>query len=216
MILSPSLYNAGVCHLEQTLSDIEKAGAQYLHVDILDNTFVPSLSFGPKIVKDLKKMTDLVLDVHMMVDTPENCVADFCQAGADIVTVHYEATSHLGYTIQEIKKHHVKVGVAINPATPVCVIEPVLQDVDQVLVMTINPGRSGQKLILSTLDKIRELVQIRNAKNLHFDIQVDGNITPDNVEKVLDAGANVIVSGGGIFNEHPICENIQKFFEVEK
>lgn len=210
MILSPSIFNAGTYQLEKTLQEIEEAGAQYLHVDIMDNHFVPNLSFGPGFIADLKKMTNLVLDVHLMIEKPEDFIKEYCQAGADILTVHYEATRHLHYVIQEIEKYGKKVGVAINPATPASSILPILNKVDQVLVMTINPGRSNQKLIPETLEKIEELRKIRFERNLAYDIEVDGNISVHNIRKVVASGANVIVSGGGIFNEVPIGENIQQ------
>lgn len=210
MILSPSIYNAGTYQLEKTLQELEEAGAKYLHVDIMDNHFVPNLSFGPGFISDLKKMTKLVLDVHLMIEKPEDFIKDYCQAGADILTVHYEATRHLHYVIQEIEKYGKKAGVAINPATPVSSILPILNKVHQVLVMTINPGRSNQKLIPETLEKIEELREIRYERNLAYDIEVDGNISVNNIRKVVSSGANVIVSGGGIFNEAPIGKNIQQ------
>lgn len=213
MILSPSIYNAGIVHIEKNLKDLEQAGVSYLHVDVMDNHFVPNLSFGPGFISDLKKMTSLILDVHLMIEKPENSIKEYCRAGADLLTIHAEATSHLFYALQEIKKEGKKAGVAINPATSVSSLLPILNQVDQVLVMTVNPGRKGQSFIAETLDKIKELSVIRKEKNLNFKIEVDGNITSKNIREVTRAGADIVVSGGGIFNEEDVKENILRLIK---
>lgn len=214
MILSPSLLNAGIKNLSELLSSLEKMDVPYLHIDVMDGHFVPNLSFGPGTIQALKSMTTLKLDVHLMIENPENLIPDFVQAGSDIITIHHESTPHTFYAIQNIKLWGKKAGIAINPGTSIENIKPLLNRVDQVLVMTINPGRNNQTFIKESLDKIKELVQYRKENNLSFDIQVDGNITDKTIRPCLEAGANVIVSGGYIFNSNNFKDRIQTLQEI--
>lgn len=211
--LSPSILAADFTHLGEDVSRAEKAGADLLHIDVMDGCFVPSISFGMPLMKSLKRLVRIPFDVHLMIEDPIRYVAEMRRCGADILTVHYEACRHLHSTVMEIKKHGMKAGVAINPATPVEALRYILQEADMVLVMTVNPGFGGQKLISATLDKIRDLKKMMLELNVNPDIQVDGGITLGNLGQVMEAGANVIVTGTSIFAGN-IEENIRQFKEI--
>ncbi len=198
--LAPSILSADFGILKQQLQTIDEAGAQYVHFDVMDGVFVPSISFGLPVLKSIRKYTDRILDVHLMIVDPERYIADFAEAGADIITVHAEACRHLDATIDLIKKQGVMAGVAINPATPISAIAHILEKVDMVLVMTVNPGFGGQSLIPYTLDKVRELSVLARQKKLKIDIEVDGGINIDTIEDALEAGANIIVAGSAVFD----------------
>ena len=198
--LAPSILSADFGIIKEQLELIDEAGAQYVHFDVMDGVFVPSISFGLPVLKTIRKYTDRLFDVHLMIVDPERYVKDFVEAGADIITVHAEACKHLDATIDLIKKSGVMAGVAINPATPISDIIHVLEKVDMVLVMTVNPGFGGQSLIPYTLDKVRELSVLCRQKKLKIDIEVDGGINSDTIEDVLEAGANIIVAGSAVFN----------------
>ena len=198
--LAPSILSADFGILKQQLQTIDEAGAQYVHFDVMDGVFVPSISFGLPVLKSIRKYTDRILDVHLMIVDPERYIADFAEAGADIITVHAEACRHLDATIDLIKKQGVMAGVAINPATPISAIVHILEKVDMVLVMTVNPGFGGQSLIPYTLDKVRELSVLARQKKLKIDIEVDGGINIDTIEDALEAGANIIVAGSAVFD----------------
>ena len=198
--LAPSILSADFAKLLEDVKKVEKAGCEYLHIDVMDGHFVPNITLGPGIVKSLRKDVNMVFDTHLMIENPDNYIKDFVDAGSDLIVVHVEACRHLHRTIQNIKSHNVKAGVALNPGTPIETIKHVLQDVDMVLVMTVNPGFGGQSFIESMIGKIKELKQIIDEKNLNVDIQVDGGIKPSNINQVVEAGAHVIVSGSAIVN----------------
>ena len=210
MIISPSLLNANTYDMVKQLKEVRNAGVTYLHIDVMDGHFVPNQAFGSNTVNDLKSKTEFVLDVHLMIENPERYIDNY--KNADIITVHYESTRHLYKVIQMIHALGKKAGVAITPATPVCMIEEILPLVEQVLVMTINPGVPGQKFINSTLHKMKDLSQLKKDNNFHYDIQVDGNITDETIIECLRAGVKVFVSGGYIFNGN-ITERIQNLLK---
>ncbi|WP_097075888.1 ribulose-phosphate 3-epimerase [Pseudobutyrivibrio ruminis] len=210
--LAPSILSADFGILKQQLEVIDEAGAQYVHFDVMDGVFVPSISFGLPVLKTIRKYTDRMMDVHLMIVDPERYVKDFAEAGADIITVHAEACKHLDATIELIKASGAMAGVAINPATPLSAISHVLERVDMVLIMTVNPGFGGQSLIPYTLDKVRELSQLLNQKGLKIDIEVDGGINKDTIDDALDAGANIIVAGSAVFNGD-ISANVEALME---
>ena len=207
--LAPSILSADFAKLLEDVKKVEKAGCEYLHIDVMDGHFVPNITLGPGIVKSLRKDVNMVFDTHLMIENPDNYIKDFVDAGSDLIVVHVEACRHLHRTIQNIKSYNVKAGVALNPATPIETIKHVLQDVDMVLIMTVNPGFGGQSFIESMIEKIKELKQIIDEKNLNVDIQVDGGIKPSNINQVVEAGANVIVAGSAIFNSENIEETVK-------
>ena len=213
MIILPSLLNANTYNIKEQLQILEDKGIDHLHVDVMDGQFVPSQAFGPNTVNDLKKMTDFKLDVHLMIENPEKHIPLY--KNADIITVHYESTRHLYRAIQLIKNMGLKACVAINPATSVSMIEEVLPMLDQVLVMTINPGVPGEKFIAQTMTKIEKLNQLKKEKNYHFNIEVDGNVNKDTINECLKAGANMFVSGSYVFNGS-IPDNIDSLLEEVK
>ncbi len=213
MIILPSLLNANTYNIKEQLQILKDKGIDHLHVDVMDGQFVPSQAFGPNTVNDLKNMTDFKLDVHLMIENPEKHIPLY--KNADIITVHYESTRHLYRAIQLIKDMGLKACVAINPATSVSMIEEVLPMLDQVLVMTINPGVPGEKFIAQTMTKIEKLDQLKKEKNYHFNIEVDGNVNKDTINECLKAGANMFVSGSYVFNGS-IPDNIDSLLEEVK
>lgn len=213
MIILPSLLNANTYNIKEQLQILKDKGIDHLHVDVMDGQFVPSQAFGPNTVNDLKNMTDFKLDVHLMIENPEKHIPLY--KNADIITVHYESTRHLYRAIQLIKNMGLKACVAINPATSVSMIEEVLPMLDQVLVMTINPGVPGEKFIAQTMTKIEKLNQLKKEMNYHFNIEVDGNVNKDTINECLKAGANMFVSGSYVFNGL-IPDNIDSLLEEVK
>ena len=211
--LAPSILSADFGILKEQLETIDEGGAQYVHFDVMDGVFVPSISFGLPVLRTIRKYTDRLFDVHLMIVNPENYVKEFAEAGADIITVHAEACKHLDATIDLIKSCGVMAGVAINPATPISDIVHILEKVDMVLVMTVEPGFGGQKLIPETIDKVKKVRKLIDDRQLNVDIEVDGGICLDNLEVVLNAGANVIVAGSAIFCGN-IRENVTRFNEI--
>lgn len=204
---APSILSADYVNLQRDIEMVEKGGADYLHIDVMDGTFVPSISYGPGFVKSIRKISNLFLDVHLMVQSPEHILPDFIEAGADLIGVQVEATQHIHRALQIIKNGGVKAEVVINPGTPVFQITPVLGMVDQVLVMTVNPGFGGQKFLPETVAKIAELDQIKKDQGLQFDIEIDGGVNDQTVVDCYNAGATVAVAGSYVFNaDDPVAK----------
>lgn len=199
MILAPSMLAADFKELGKEIKAIEDNGAKYLHFDVMDGIFVPIISFGMPVLESIRPATNLVCDVHLMITEPIRYIEAFQKAGADLITIHLEACEDVDATITKIRECGCKVGVSIKPKTPVSALEPYLEKVDMILIMSVEPGFGGQKFIPESLDKIRELKAMLVEKNLNVDIQVDGGIYTSNVEEVLKAGANIIVAGSAIF-----------------
>ncbi len=219
LILSPSILGADFKRLEQQISAVDRAGAQYIHLDVMDGTFVPCISFGMQVISSIRSCTDKIFDVHMMVQEPLRYLPEIVQCGADIITVHAEACTHLDYTLREIRKAGLKVGVALNPTTPILMIHDLLNSVDMVLIMTVNPGFGGQEMIPYTLNKVRSLRRLCKNRGVDLDIQIDGGVTLDNVRLCLEAGANVIVAGSAIYRgdaEANTKRFLKTFEEFEK
>jgi ribulose-phosphate 3-epimerase len=197
--LAPSILSADFARLGEQVAEATKAGADYIHVDVMDGKFVPPITIGAPVVAALRKWTDLPLDVHLMIESPENQIEQFAEAGADIITVHIEACPDIQKLVSQIKKRGVKAGVSLNPATPLSAISEILPSLDLVLVMTVNPGYGGQSFIESTLPKIAELRSMLDAKNLAAELEVDGGINVKTAPKVVKAGARVLVAGAAVF-----------------
>ena len=214
-ILSPSILSADFIVLGEQIHETEQAGATYLHYDVMDGIFVPSISFGMPVLKSIKKATNQFMDVHLMITEPIRYIDEFVASGADLITIHYEACEDVRATINKIKEAGVKVGVSICPETPAEVLDEYLPDVDMVLIMTVHPGFGGQKLIPEALDKVKEVRMKLDNLGLKTDIQVDGGIYTANVRDALNAGANVIVAGSAVFKGNPI-ENVKEFMEIFK
>lgn len=212
-ILSPSILSADFTKLGEEIETIDNAGAEYIHVDVMDGMFVPSISYGMPVIKSIRKSTGKVFDVHLMISEPIRYITDFAASGADMITVHVEACSDVVATIEKIREYKLKVGITLNPDTPVSAIKPYLNRVDMVLIMSVNPGFGGQKFITSSVDKIKEVKRLRDELNLSYDIEVDGGINIDNLATVLEAGANVIVAGSAIFRGDA-AENVKKFKSI--
>lgn len=210
IIISPSILAADFNILGQQIKEVERSGAKYLHIDVMDGMFVPSISFGMPVIRSIRKNTDLFFDVHLMIEEPLRYLEEFRDCGADMITFHLEAAEgHVEETIDRIHALGCKAGLSIKPATPVSAVEPYVEKLDMILVMTVEPGFGGQKYIESSTEKIRQMRQIVTAHGLETDIQVDGGITVDNVSVVKAAGANVIVAGSAVF-KGDIIENVKR------
>lgn len=213
LYLAPSILSADFAYLGNDIKTIDNAGADYIHIDVMDGKFVPSISFGMPVMKAIRKYTDKVFDVHLMIEEPGRYINEFKEAGADIITVHAEACCHLNRTLQAIKNAGCKTGVALNPATPLSVLDYVLEYTDMVLIMSVNPGFGGQSYIPNSTEKIAQIRDIINKRGLDTDIEVDGGINQSNVTEVIDAGANVIVAGSAVFNGDA-RKNVEAFKEI--
>jgi len=208
--IAPSILSADFSVLADDIKKVEVAGADMIHIDIMDGHFVPNLTFGPPIVASIRKVTNLLFDVHLMVNNPQDLIEQFAKAGADILTIHVETTTHLHRLIQNIKELGLKAAVALNPSTPLSMIEEVLDDVDMVLLMTVNPGFGGQKFIPKMINKITRLRKMINERNLTVDIQVDGGINAKTARQVIAAGANILVAGSAIYQSDDIEKAIHE------
>ncbi|MCI8505242.1 MAG: ribulose-phosphate 3-epimerase [Lachnospiraceae bacterium] len=213
LILSPSILAADFKRLGEQIAETTQAGAEYIHLDVMDGMFVPQISFGMPVIETIRGCTDKVFDVHLMIEDPGRYIEAFAKAGADIITVHAEACTHLDRVIGQIKAAGKKAGVALNPATPLCALDYVLDGLDMVLIMTVNPGFGGQKLIPYCLQKVKDLRALCKKRGIQMDIQVDGGIKASNTKEVIEAGANVLVGGSAVFSGD-VAENTKAFMDV--
>ena len=207
--IAPSILSADFSKLGEDIERIDKGVADFIHIDVMDGSFVPNISFGLPVIKSIRNRSNKIFDVHLMIDNPGNYIDAFIEAGADLITVHYEADRHIDRTINYIKSKGKIAAVALNPGTPVCVLKDIINSLDMVLIMSVNPGFGGQKFIPYSLEKIREVKEMSKDGNPDLLIQVDGGIGKDNVKSVIEAGANVIVAGSAVFNSGDISENIK-------
>lgn len=206
--IAPSILSADFSKLGEDIEKLHNAGADFIHIDVMDGRFVPNISFGMPIIKAIRNRTDKVFDVHLMIEEPSKYIDDFIEAGADLITIHYEAEKHIDRAIQYIKSKGVKAAVALNPGTPTTVLKDIISELDMVLIMSVNPGFGGQKFIKYSIDKIKEVKAMSEKVNKDLLIQVDGGIDPSNVLDVIEAGANVIVAGSAVFKNGEIEKNI--------
>ena len=216
MILSPSLLSSNFGKLAEELSALEEAGLSWVHWDVMDGSFVPNITFGPPVIARLRRQSGLFFDVHLMIETPERHLSAFKDAGADMLVVHAEATVHLQRTLAEIRRLGMQAGVALNPASPLSMLDYVLDDVDMVLIMSVNPGFGGQDFLFPSYAKIRMLREILDTRGPHVKIQVDGGVDPDNAVELLRCGADVLVSGSAFFNFPPYAQRREVFERAAK
>ena len=209
--LAPSILSADFFYLSEDVAKIEAGGADYIHVDVMDGHFVPNITYGPVVMKSLLGKTDLPFDVHLMIENPDQYLEDFVTPNTAFITVHQEACTHLNRTIQHIKSLGVKAGVSLNPATSLSTLDYILEDVDMVLIMSVNPGFGGQKFIPSALEKIRELAEIRRAEEFDFEIEIDGGANLENVQEIVSAGTDIVVAGSAVFKTPDIEETTKQF-----
>ncbi len=212
--LAPSILSADFSRLAEDVAVIEKAGADYIHVDVMDGHFVPNITMGPIVMKSLLGKTGLPFDVHLMIEKPEQYIESFATKNTEFITVHAEACIHLHRVIQQIKSLGIKAGVSFNPATPLDALEHIIDDLDLVLIMSVNPGFGGQKFIPSALEKIKAVNELKNRRRPELEIEIDGGITADNIDLVLDAGANIIVAGSAIFGAGDVYSETKRFMKL--
>ncbi len=208
--VAPSILTADFTRLGEQIREAEEAGVDWIHLDVMDGRFVPNLTFGPVVVEAIRRVTQLPLDVHLMIVEPERYLKDFAQAGADWITVHFEATPHAHRAVQQIRELGKRAGLALNPATPLEAFVPLLPELDLALLMSVNPGFGGQKYIPHSTERIRHLARLRNQLNPACLLEVDGGIKTDNIAEVFRAGADVVVAGSALFNNQPVAENMKK------
>lgn len=214
MGIAPSILNSNILDIKKSLDLIEESGVKKVHIDLMDGVFVNDMAFGPKFIKDIRSYSNLIFDVHLMIDQPETKIANFLDSGADILTFHIESTNHALDVIQKIKQQNIKAGIAINPATPIENIKPVLSFIDEVIVMTINPGTTNQVFVPEMLEKVELLCKWKKESNYQYDIEVDGKISNENIAQCQEAGANVFVSGGYIFDSINPLKQITKLQDI--
>lgn len=212
--IAPSVLSADFSKLGEEIRKIEEGGADYVHLDVMDGHYVPNITFGAPVIKKIRKVTSLPFDVHLMIDRPERFLSDFAEAGSDIITVHAEATTHLHRTIQEIKGLGKKAGVSLNPATPLSVLDYIIEDLDLILIMSVNPGFGGQSFIPAVMDKLRATRELIDEKNPDIILQVDGGIKLDNAKEIIGAGADLLVVGSDIFGYDDIVARTREFKNI--
>lgn len=212
-ILSPSILSADFAKLGEDVKAAADAGAQWIHIDVMDGAFVPNISLGFPVIKSLRKETDKIFDVHLMIEEPGRYISEFAEAGADLITIHVEAAKHLHRAVQQVKAAGCKVGISLNPATPLCALDHILDEIDMVLIMTVNPGYGGQAYIDAMDQKIRDLRKMADKRGLDLDIEVDGGVTADNIAHIKECGANIFVAGSAVFNGD-IETNVKKLLEA--
>lgn len=214
--LAPSILSADFANLGQQAETVSMAGADYLHIDVMDGHFVPNISFGSAVMKSLNRLNTAPYDVHLMIETPDQYIGDFVTEKTEFIVVHQEACRHLHRTLQSIKSLGVKAGVSLNPATPVSLLECVLEDVDLVLIMSVNPGFGGQKFIPSALEKITKLDRLRKERDYHYTIEIDGGVTLENAAQIAEAGCDILVAGSAVFGAPDIAERVGDFQSILK
>jgi len=214
--IAPSILSAQFLSLGEEIKAAETAGADMLHIDIMDGHFVPNITIGPSIVEAIRTITSLPLDVHLMIEKPDSYLGDFIKAGADYLTIHYEASIHLHRTVQRIKESGVRAGVSLNPATPVWSLEDIVPDIDLVLLMSVNPGFGGQEFIPQVIDKIKMLKKLIREKGLTPSIEIDGGVKLENIPDIIGAGADILVMGSAFFNAEDYAAVVRKFREITR